>query len=496
MRSWVLAGWLAMGLAAQDGVRPTNPPESVPAAVPAEARAFVALEAVPTPCYVGQILTLRLRVGIDARFFAEHGLQLFHRRLDVPVQVDVAWPKEPAATPLDDSDPTPGPRLSLALGDAVVMAARAADESRDGRTFTVVTVTRRFLPAQAGDLALALAEGPAAAHLRFAHTTRFEDDFVQGRVGVDRHEVTLEGPPLTLRILPLPEAGRPEGFSGAVGQFTVRAETSAQQVDAGASFPLTLHIEGIGNLHAFTAPPLRLPGFHALGSIDTKASGRRTITYDVAALHASTAGVPAIAFAFFDPTPPAGYRTATTTPLPLVVNATAGGPSPEDLSPRLTPGVDDIFAVRSVRRGLGASTGASTPRLLLALFGPWGLALGLVLWRRASARRLQDPAGRRARAAAASFHARLTTPDADLTAAFTEFVAARLRCAPAAVISPDLPTRLAASGIPSDLAARTAATIDAMVASRYGSATTHDAAAITVLVDELEAVFTKLERGA
>lgn len=495
MRGWVLAGGLAVGLAAQDEPRPTNPPGNATAAVPAEVRAFVALEAAPTPCYVGQILTLRLRVGIDARFFAEHGLQLFHRRLDLPVQVEVAWPAEPATLPLDDTDPAPTQGLSLALGDAVLTATRAEDEVRDGRTYTVVTLARRFLPAQAGDLTLTLAPDAGVARLRFAHTTRFEDDFVQGRVGVDRHEVTVESRPLTLRILPLPEAGRPADFSGAVGQFTVRAETSAQRVDAGASFPLTLHIEGVGNLHAFAPPPLRLPGFHALGSIDTKASGRRTITYDVSPLQASTAGVPAIAFAFFDPTPPASYRTVTTMPLPLVVKANVGAASPEDLSPRLTPGVDDLFAVRSVRRGGGAA-GASTPLLLLALLGPWSLLLGLVLWRRASARRLLDPAGRRARAAAATFQAHVAAPDADLTAAFTEFVAARLRCAPAAVISPDLPTRLASAGVPANLGARTAATIEAMVASRYGSAATHDAGAIAALVDELERAFAKSEPGA
>lgn len=492
MRGWVLAGGLAVGLAAQDEARPTNPPVNVPAA----ARAFVALQAAPTPCYVGQILTLRVRVGIDARFFAEHGLQLFHRRLDLPVQVEVAWPAEPAALPLDDPDPAASQGLSLALGDAVLAATRTEDEVRDGRTYTVVTLARRFLPAQAGALALALAPGAGAARLRFAHTTRFEDDFVQGRVGVDRHEVTVESQPLTVPILPLPEAGRPAAFSGAVGQFTVRAETSAQRVDAGASFPLSLHIEGVGNLHAFAPPPLRLPGFHALGSIDTKAAGRRTITYDVSPLRASTAGVPAIPFAFFDPTPPASYRTVTTTPLPLVVHATADGPTPEDLAPRLTPGVDDILTVRSVGRGPRAATEASTPRLLLALLGPWGLALGLVLWRRASARRRHDPAGRRARAAAADFRARLAAPGADLAAAFTEFVAARLRCAPAAVISPDLPARLSAGGVPPSLGARTAATLDAMVASRYGSVATHDAVAIAALVDELDRAFAESERGA
>ncbi len=82
------------------------------------------------------------------------------------------------------------------------------------------------------------------------------------------------------------------------------------------------------------------------------------------------------------------------------------------------------------------------------------------------------------------------------TAAFMEFIAARLRCTPAAVISPDLPARLAAGGIPASLGARTATAIDAMVASRYGSVATHDGAAIQALVDELERAFTTLEGGA
>ena len=62
---------------------------------------------------------------------------------------------------------------------------------------------------------------------------------------------------------------------------------------------------------------------------------------------------------------------------------------------------------------------------------------------------------------------RLSDPGADPGDAFAAYVSARLRCAPAAVISPDLPRRLERSGVPADLAARTADLLERLVAVRY-----------------------------
>ena len=61
----------------------------------------------------------------------------------------------------------------------------------------------------------------------------------------------------------------------------------------------------------------------------------------------------------------------------------------------------------------------------------------------------------------------------------------------AAVIAPDLRARLAAAGVPVDLAARTAALLEALVAARYGSgAPSGDTeASARAIVEELEALF-------
>ncbi len=484
------AGALASALAA--GMLAWSPPTvaAQTGEVADDARAFVEVETMPDPCYTGQVFAVQVRVLVDTRFFAEHALQLFHRRLDVPVQVEVAWPGSADATPLDATDDDGGPRLTLALSDAIVAAVRAPDQTRDGRSFTVLSVTRRFVAAREGTLEL------PQARLRFAYTTRFVDDFVQGRVGVDRHEVAIESAPPRLRVVPLPTAGRPATFSGAVGRFTVHAETSAREIEGRASFPLLLRIEGEGNLHAFDPPTLALAGFHVLGSIDAKGNGRRTITYDVVSHRAGDVGIPPIPFSFFDPTPPGAYRTVSTAPLPLVVRGDPGTRTALDVAlgrSTGTAGVDDIFGVRTVPFDAGDTRYALRFLFPLALLGPWLLAAGFVAWRRARLRAAQDHLGRRARGAAAAFGAQLGS-SSDPATAFTTYLAARLRCAPAAVISPDLRERLTAARVPADLAARTVAAIDALVAARYGSLRHDDVASTTTsLVGALERAFAEAD---
>src|SRR5690606_18770607 len=116
-----------------------------------------------------------------------------------------------------------------------------------------------------------------------------------------------------VEIRPLPIDGRPAGFSGAVGRFSVRAEVAEHSVRVGESFRLTLRITGEGNLRSFTVPGLgelgELGRFHVYGNVDRMDAGERVITYDVAPLASDLTALPPIPLAFFDPTPPARYRT-------------------------------------------------------------------------------------------------------------------------------------------------------------------------------------------
>jgi hypothetical protein len=123
---------------------------------------------------------------------------------------------------------------------------------------------------------------------------------------------------------------------------------------------------------------------------------------------------------------------------------------------------------------------------------------GLLAWRRVRRRDRPDPQRLRALAAAGAFRARIDDPAASVADALAEYLAAHLRCPPAAVIAPELPGRLRAAGVPADLARRTGQLLEDLVGARYGGE--HDgegaAAEARALVDELEIPFLRTEPEA
>lgn len=57
-----------------------------------------------------------------------------------------------------------------------------------------------------------------------------------------------------ISVKPLPEAGKPENFSGAVGQFSFAVTPSKTTLKAGESLDLKVQVSGKGNLKLFTLP--------------------------------------------------------------------------------------------------------------------------------------------------------------------------------------------------------------------------------------------------
>jgi len=67
-------------------------------------------------------------------------------------------------------------------------------------------------------------------------------------------EVTLKSKPLQIRVLPLPETGRPDDFSGAIGAFTLHTQAQPTTVSPGDPITLTMTISGTGNFDRVSAP--------------------------------------------------------------------------------------------------------------------------------------------------------------------------------------------------------------------------------------------------
>jgi hypothetical protein len=259
--------------------------------------------------YVGETIRLRLVVDVERGFLETRMIQPFRRELDLPVQVQATWLTEEAAAP--------GGGPTLAFGGTIVRADSFEERSEGGEPRGVFGVTSVMRAERVGTLEL---EGPV---MRFAFATSFRDDLLQGRVPIDRSEAFVRAEALALTILPLPEAGRPPGFTGAVGSFNVHATLDRHMVQVGESVRLRLVIAGDGNLEGFEAPRLKLEGFDLRGVLDEAASEGRVMTYDLAPTSETVAGVPPLPFWYFDPAPPAAYRVIETAWIPLDVR----GPS-------------------------------------------------------------------------------------------------------------------------------------------------------------------------
>lgn len=409
--------------------------------------------------FAGEPIRLTLRIGIDRAFFERYAVQMFQRELDVPVQVEAAWLKELRQVPgaVLRKAPDAGRGLSLALNGEVVEAAPAGEREMSGRRYTFLEIARIWIFPEPGEVQL------APPTLRFVHGTQFAEDLLGGRIAMDPRDAIVTGAAATFRVRELPAKGKPPGFQGAVGTFSVSAEATPRTLDAGEVLRFVLRIEGEGNLDLFPPPNLEgLQRFHLYGVLDDRGTRRRTITYDLAPLGPDANEVPPIPFAYFDPKPPGAYRTTRTPAIPLSVRTPPGtppGPAPAPIAP---PPAAGKGAPRPVwYRGVVLAPLAAL--VLLALFF-------LVVATRRSAGDRHDHHRARVVAADAAFRERAAEKEADPAALFAELLAAHLDCAAPAVIAPDLPERLASAGVPSDLASRTAALLERLVAARYGAA--------------------------
>jgi hypothetical protein len=466
----------------------------------AEQRAFVEVVADRKRYVVNEPVEILLRVGFDSKFFEAQSVPLFRRPMDVPIQLQAGWLDDlpgtrdlPTATSLDAE------RLSLALDDAIVEAVRAADVEREGRAFTVLEIARRYLPELPGELAI-----PAPA-LRFAYATEFREDLVQGRVPVDWHEAVVAGTAVTLVVEPLPAAGRPREFIDAVGHFTVSAQAAPLELELGQSLQLTLVVEGRGNLAVFEAPRLdALAGFSVFRRVEERGPGRRTLRYELSPRSADIAEIPAIPFAFYDPEPPAGYRTVRTEPITIAVRDGRAPPPPaEPGAERQAEPVTDVDEPERAPDGHPAEAEPPSRRaaaILAAALVAFGACAALLL-----RRRVAEQARRRELAAAASrldqavaeARAMLERREGDPAQALVGFLAGWLGCTRSAVIAPDLPARLARVGLSEQLATAGARRLDDLLAHRYGGEAAGDAVAEAgALLDELEAAFRAALTGA
>lgn len=83
-------------------------------------------------------------------------------------------------------------------------------------------------------------------------------DIFGGRLMTQVHKSVSAGSK-TINVKPLPENGKPENFTGAVGKFNFKVTTSKTQLNATESLQARVEVTGNGNLKLFQLPKLTLP---------------------------------------------------------------------------------------------------------------------------------------------------------------------------------------------------------------------------------------------
>ncbi len=150
--------------------------------------------------------------------------------------------------------------------------------------------------------------------------------------GMESQKVILQSKPLTVLVKPLPDAGKPAGFKGAVGNFTIESRVEKNTFSTDDAGNMAIIISGEGNMQMITAPvidwPQGMEGFEAKTTDDlfkgtVPVSGRKFIEYPFTVDKPGNYILPAVSFSFFD-TRNATYRTVTSQPLQITVTKGSG----------------------------------------------------------------------------------------------------------------------------------------------------------------------------
>lgn len=156
-------------------------------------------------------------------------------------------------------------------------------------------------PNKTGKITLTPVEAvPIIRRQSAARSRNFLDQFFGGASYEDL-PVTVSSRPTIVEVLPLPVEGRPENFSGAVGSFSSRIETSRQELKANEAFNLKITITGRGNLKLLSPPKFELPeSFESYEPKITETGNSKSFDYLVIPRSEGVFTLDNLGFSYFD----------------------------------------------------------------------------------------------------------------------------------------------------------------------------------------------------
>ncbi len=260
----------------------------------------------------------------------------------------------------------------------------------NGMTFVVQELRYALFPTTAGEATIT----PAGLNYVVSDIWNFFDR---------PRRFQLRTNPVSVKVKPLPETGRPGVFNGAVGRFTLSAKLDKNEVKQGEPVTLEVTLSGTGNIKTLQEP--NLPGLKEFDVYSSKSEeniertaagigGKKTFRYVIVPRKPGSFGWDGVDYAYFDPSTEK-YVLLHSQPVKFTVTPSEAGREAQGyrLAPEkvLTLG-EDIHYIKENLDLLRAHSGSP-----LGGFGFWAahalplLCLGLALaWRRHRGRLMSD----------------------------------------------------------------------------------------------------------
>jgi hypothetical protein len=338
-------------------------------------------------CYIGEpvILTATWYIGKDVRDFA----------FTLPALSDDAF----KFADMEAAGQQSANALRIPVGNSEVTGVKGKG-TLDGRDFTTVTFKKVLIPVRSGNITIAPATVSCNALVGYQRqrdsfndrmfNNFFNDDFFNSaRTGV-YNTVVVPSNSLSLKVLEVPETGRPSDFAGHIGRYSISAGAAPADVSVGDPITLTLKLSGPEYLENVDMPALekqpaltrdfKIPSESARGEVSGKT---KVFTQTIRPLRAGIKEIPAIELPYFDPDTRT-YQIARTEPIPLTVRETKlvtaldaegnssdvakAGSGVESLNKGIASNYEDMTVIGELSGGSMSSL--RSPLMKVLVFGP------------------------------------------------------------------------------------------------------------------------------
>lgn len=190
----------------------------------------------------------------------------------------------------------------------------------NGQRYFVVELKTAFFPTAPGEYTIGSAS--LVCNIEdFSSNDFFRSFFSGGKTQ------TLATEPIRIKVLPLPQNGKPKDFTGMVGQYKISAQTDKTNVECNQPITLKITVSGKGNIKTVSQP--KIEGLKSLRKYETISSlniskenytvqGSKTFTTMLLPQVPGALEIPRIQTNYFDPAEKT-YKTISTPVINLKV---------------------------------------------------------------------------------------------------------------------------------------------------------------------------------